>query len=82
MRISEVKGNMMDYEDLLMVEIRGENVTRFLHDWDKVLHRINVEIDEELIDLKHKVNFFAGQTIISPVVNHFQTNVTSPHIMI
>ena len=43
---------------------------------------INVEIDEELIDLKHKVNFFAGQTIISPVVNHFQSNVTSPHIMI
>ena len=43
MEVSKIEGGLLDFEDFILVTVRGENVTRFLNDWDKAYAKLRVE---------------------------------------
>ena len=40
-KMHEVEGSILEFEDILAVEVRGENLKQFINDWDLVLTQID-----------------------------------------
>ena len=50
MKISEIEGAILEFSDLLAVELRGDNLTAHLNDWEGVLAVIDKRPTDEVLE--------------------------------
>ena len=53
-RVSEVEGSILRFEDLLAVELIGDNVVAFDNDWDYVISGLKKVPDDETLEALYK----------------------------
>ena len=50
-RISEVEGQVFDLEDLIGVELKNDNLSKFLHDWEMCLLGMAKQESDETLEM-------------------------------
>ena len=49
-RLSEVEGSLLEFEDLMSVELKGDNLVAFENDWDMHLSGIKTVPSEYVLE--------------------------------
>ena len=53
-RTNDVDGTLLDFEDLVGVELKGQNLQAFINDWDAVILGLNEEPTEAMMETLFK----------------------------
>ena len=61
-RISETEGAVLDFRDLMEVKLRGDDLRRFMNDWEMTLTGMKKVPDETVLESMFRVQTRAPRT--------------------